>query len=287
MRIKIRQAEAASSIILISGLATLTASVFYSSSTLALIGLGLTFWGALLLYIRPEEYTRKTILNATVLPVLATLNQMIRELNYKGEAVYLPPRYFANPESTKIYIIKQSARELRAKQKVAGIPLPELIQKYENRLIIRKTEGLLLTPPGAELTKIFEKKLGTSFTKVDLEYLQRKMPRLFTEDLEIAENLEIEILPGYVAASESDLSSFLQAEYYRVHVKITDPICREICEESNRPVGVCGKIGCPICSSIGCALTKATGAPVIIESAQTSKNEKTVEVTYGILGIKS
>lgn len=113
------------------------------------------------------------------------------------------------------------------------------------------------------------------------------MPKLFVEDLEIAENLEIEILPGYVPASESDLSSFVQAEYYRVHVRVTDPICREICEESNRPVRICGKIGCPICSSIGCALTKATGAPVIIESALASRGEKTVEVTYCILGIKS
>ena len=42
-----------------------------------------------------------------------------------------------------------------------------------------------------------------------------------------------------------------------------------------------------ICSSIACALTKATGAPVMVEIAQTSKDEKTIEVDYRVLGIRS
>lgn len=263
---------------LIAGIAALAVSVFYSSSTLAFIGLGLTFWGALLLYIRPDGYTRKTLLNAAILPSLATLNQMIQELNYTGDAVYLPPRYFTKPETTGIYV---------AKQNVSGLLKPEMIQKNENKLFIKKPEGLLLTPPGAELAKIFEKTLRKSFSRVDLNYLQQNMPKLFIEDLEIAENFEMEILPKHAAERASDSSSQVPVEYYKVQVRITEPICREICEEPNTLTQVRHRIGCPICSSIGCALAKATGVPVMIESVQESEDGKTIEVTYGILGVAS
>jgi hypothetical protein len=274
--VRIGQIEAISAIMLVGGLLALVASIFYGLSTLAFIGLGLVFWGALLLYIRPEGYTRKEILNAVILPSLATLNEMIQELDYNGEALYLPPRYFANPESTRVYITKQ---------KVATLPTPELIQKNENQLFVKNTKGLLLMPPGAELASIFEKRLGISFTRVDLEYLERNMPRLFIENLEIAENLEMEILPRTISTGTTGVS-LLRAERYAVQVRITDPICREVCRGSNRLVRICDSIGCPICSSIACALTKATGAPVIIESVRTSEDGKTVEVTYGILGVE-
>lgn len=278
MRIRTSMRGATSGTMLLLGIVALLASIVYTSSILAFIGLGLVFWGAIMLYVEPEEHIKKVILDASILPPLTTLNQIIQELNYKGDAIYLPPRYFQNPENSKIYI---------PKQKHAYLPTPEQIQRYENQIIVEGPQGILLTPPGAELTRLFEKRLKTSFNKVDLDYLQQNMPRLFIEDLEIAENLEMEILPRHVSARTSDSSSLAQAEYYTVHVKITDPICKEICEESNKLIQIRGRIGCPICSSIGCALTKATGAPVMVEIAQTSKDEKTIEVDYRVLGIRS
>jgi hypothetical protein len=270
---------AAMGTMLLLGIVALLASVIYTSSILAIIGLGLVFWGAILLYVEPEEHIRKVILDALILPSLMTLNRIVDELDYKGDATYLPPRYFQNPENSKIYI---------PKQKDAHLPTPEQIQRYENQIFIKSPQALLLTPPGAELTRLFEKRLKTSFNNVDLNHLQQNLPRLFTEDLEIAENLKIEIPPKQVLARRtSDSLSLVQAEYYMVHVRITDPICKEICEESNKLTHICGRIGCPICSSIGCALTKATGAPVMIEIAQTSKDEKTIEVVYRVLRVPS
>lgn len=279
MRIKISTKGATSGTMLLLGIVALLASIVYTSSILAFIGLGLVFWGAILLYVEPEEHIKKVILNASILPSLTTLNQIVQELGYEGDATYLPPRYFQNPENSKIYM---------PKQKDAHLPTPEQIQKYENQTFIKSPQALLLTPPGAELTKLFEKRLKTSFNNVDLNYLQQNLPRLFIEDLEIAENLEIETLPKQVLGRRtSDSLSLVQAEYHTVHVRITDPICKEICEESNKLTHICGRIGCPICSSIGCALTKATGAPVMIEIAQTSKTEKTIEVDYRVLGVPS
>jgi len=86
-------ARATSVTLLGVGAAVLIASFIYVSQILAFIGLSLMFWGALLLYIQPGEYTRKALLDATALTSLEALSQIMQELNYKGKAIYLPPKY--------------------------------------------------------------------------------------------------------------------------------------------------------------------------------------------------
>jgi len=235
--------------------ASLIVSIVYNSSILAFMGLGLAFWGALLLYLKTQEYAHK-LLDTSVLPSLHTLNQLIRELNYKGNPVYLPPNYFEDPEATKIYI---------SKQKEAGLPKPEEIQRNESRLFVKNSEGILLTPPGAELTKIFERTLETSFTKLDLNSLEQNLPKLFVEDLEIAENLEFQIKED------------------SVHLRITNSIYKDL---ANLP-HVLDKIGGPICSAIACAITKAAGKPVIIEKIETSEDGKTTDAKFRLLGVRA
>ena len=243
--------------LLVAGIVALLASIIYESSILAFIGLGLSFWGALFLYVKDQGYVPKLVLDASVSPSLSIVDQMIKELGFKGNAVYLPPKYFEDPEATKIYI---------PKQKYATLPTPEQIEKYEDQLILENPQGLLITPPGAELTKLFEKTLETSFNKVDLEYLQKNMPKLFIEDLEIAENLE------------------LQVEKDKVHIEITNSACKEIHSQANGLTLVLSKIGCPVCSAIACALTKATGKPIIIDNTGISEDGKTIKTTYHVLG---
>lgn len=272
--VRISQVQAVSVIMLVAGVVALVVSFNYTSSVLALAGLSLMFWGALLLYIRPEEQAKKTLISAALLPSLVTLEQMMEELGYNGDAVYLPPKYFENPENTGVYV---------AKRKTGSLPTPEQTQRAGDKLFVKETNGILLKPPGAELARICEKTLGTSFMRVNLNYLQQNLPKLFIEDLEIAENLQIETSPEEGALRQPNSSSPTGADVGKVHVKITDPVCKEVCQESSRLARVCGKIGCPVCSSIACALTKATGEAVMIENAQFSKDGKTVEVTYRIL----
>ena len=208
------------------GSALLFTSIVFVSSILAFIGLSLLFWGALLLYIQPEEHIKKTLLDSALLPSLSTLNQIIHELDYKGKAIYLPPKYFKDPGANKVYIPKQQEEELEE------LPPPEHILMQESHLFFEDPEGVLLTPPGAQLTSLFEKMLGTNFAQKDLQYVTQNMPKLFIEDLEIAKNLEIETI------------------YDTIHVKITDPILKDICNKNRKLSHISGKLGCPVCSSI-------------------------------------
>jgi len=240
----------------IVGSVALLTSIVYVSSILTFIGLGLVFWGALLLYIQPEQYTKKAILDATVIPPIATLNQIIQELDYKGKAIYLPPKYLKDPEASKIYI---------SKHKDGKLPKPELTLKHENQLFFQNPQGILLTPPGTQLSNLFEKRLDTSFAKTDLKYVTQNMPKLIVEDLEIAENIEIE------------------TNYNTIKIRITNSTFKEAHKEDNK-LYVYPSIGCPLSSAIACALTKATGKPVTIENMQQSEEGKILEATYRILG---
>lgn len=272
MKMKTKRATALSLTMFGLGAASFLVSVYYSSTILALIGLGLAFWGGLLLYVRSQEYAPKALIEATVMPSLASLDQIVRTLEFKGEAVYLPPKYFDDPENAKIYISKHQNAEL---------PSPEQVQKHENQLIIKNPQGILLTPPGEELAKLAEKALDTSFTRVDLEYLQHNLPKTFVEDLEIAENLQIDIIASRSRTKVSESVSVLSLRSEAVNVRITAPVYKEIASENQRQTQ--SKIGDPICSSIACALAKATGKPIIIQKIQPTEDGKTIEATYRIL----
>ena len=64
MQIRISMKGGTSGTMLLLGIVALLASVIYASSILAFIGLGLVFWGAILLYVEPEEHIKKVILFA-------------------------------------------------------------------------------------------------------------------------------------------------------------------------------------------------------------------------------
>lgn len=254
--------------ILISiGASILIFSLILDSQTLAFIGLSSLFWGALLFYIQPEEYTKQVLLDSITPPSLETLGQMIEELDYKGKAIYLPPQYLKDPGKNKAYLPKRQNEQL---------PEPELFLNQQNTLFIKNPKGLLLTPPGAELTRLFEKRLGKSFLQMDLKAFKQNLSRLFVDDLEIAENLDIQI------ESSKHFNGKMGKKYGTFNIKISNLTFRDLVKGNIKLTKLYDTIGSPICSAIACALTKITGRPLIIATIQSSKNGKIIEYTYKI-----
>ena len=256
MRTKIDLTKLVCYLLTSAGVTALAFSINYNSSILAFIGLGLIFWGVILFYIRTENYIKETLLDKTTLPSLTNLNQIIRELGYKGKGVYLPPKYFKGFESSKVYISASGDIKL---------PPPEKTQDEEDKMFIKNPNGALITPPGIELKRLFEKTLGTSLTRVDLQYLEQNIPKLLVEDLEIAQEAEIE--------TRND----------KVFVKIKNSVYQSICKEAQKLSNIYRSLGCPLCSAIACALAEATGKSVVIEKEQTSEDDKTIEIEYRLL----
>ena len=246
--------ETAAYALLLSGTVALVTSIFYSSSILAFIGLGLTFWGAILLYIKPTKYVKASLLDSTALSSLKTIDQMITDLNYKGKAIYLPPRFLKGLKSGKVFIPSKN-----------GLVIPTVEEVAEEKVFLENPKGMCLTPPGLGLANLYEKELRKDFTEVNFNYLQNNLPKLFIEDLEIAENLELNIKDNII------------------QVKITGSIYQDLCKEARKLSNICHSIGCPICGSIAIALTRATGKPVVIEKNNISQDGKIIEAHYRII----
>jgi len=252
--LKINLTKLVCSALLSAGVIALAFSIDFTSLILAFIGLGLVFWGAILFYVRPEKYVKETVFVKTTLSSLVNLEQMLTELGYQGKGVYLPPKYLKGFESSKIYLSAQDSMKL-----------PSLEQIRDQDKAFLKNSGVLITPPGMELSRLFEKTLGTSFMKVDLQYLEQNMPKLLIEDLEIAQKVEI------------------KTENSRVHVRMENSIYKNLWKEAIKLPNLWCSLGDPLVSAIACALTKATGKPVIIEKNQVSNEGQTIDIEYRIL----
>jgi hypothetical protein len=254
--VRITPAKLTSSILIITGAIAIFTSIIYTSPILAFIGLGLLFWGITFTYIRTEEYAKKILLDTTASSQQATLNHIIQELQYEGDVIYLPPKYFSNPDTNKVYI---------PEQKNTPLPRPEQIQIHEQDFLIEKPPGVLFTPPGAELSKLFERTLETSFENVDLRYLQQNLPKLFVENLEIAQNLEME------------------TEANKIRIQIENSVYKALNTETEQPATIYSRLGSPLSSAIACVLAKTTGKPIIMEREQNSSDGRDVIIEYRIL----
>jgi hypothetical protein len=256
------------------GAIAILASIIYTSSILAFIGLGLIFWGAILTYVKPEEHIKKTILEAALSPSHSTLHQVIQELAYRGNATYLPPKYFKNPETTRIYIPKLKGD--------TTLPTPEQIQEHEHKLFAQNPQGITIAPPGLQLSKLIEKSLGTSFIKTNLKQLLQNLPRPIIEELEIAENLEMQIQEEKTDKKTNLEQITPQPKSITVQAKITNSIYANLYREVETPTQSFTSIGCPLSSAIAIALTKSSGKPVKIKQIQSSEDGNTIEATYEI-----
>lgn len=241
-------------VLLLLGLTALVFSILFTLSVLALVGLGITFWGSLLLFIKPVRYVKSSLLDSTTLSLLTTINQVIEESNSKGKAIYLPPKHLEEIRSGKVFI---------SYEKGSSVPPPENVA--EEKVFSKNPKGMCFTPPGVALVNLFEDLLGTSFTKVEVNYLQDKLPRLFIEDLEIAEDLEINVKGS------------------NIHLRIVGSTYRNLCKQARNLSNICGSLGCPLCSSFACALARATGKPIIIEKTEPSEDGETVEAYYRVI----
>lgn len=271
MILRINIARITGIILLALGFTSIAASIQIDYSILALVGLGLVFWGAILVYIQAEDYVKEELFSKVTLSVLETLEKTLAELNYEGKAVYLPPMYLSKPTDNKAYIPKHAETSL---------PTIEQIQKLERPHSNKTSQGMLINPPGAELAKLFEKTLNTSLTGTDLKQLEQKLPKLLVEELETASHVEIN---SSIGSHETDSSSeHCKTMADTVTVKITAHAYREIWQELPRLPHISNSLGCPLTSAIACALTRTTGRPITVADSQPSTDYETITVEYTI-----
>jgi hypothetical protein len=231
------------------GLLALAVSVLFTSTILTFIGLGLAFWGMLMFFIRPHNYVRSDLLNATAMSSLKTIDKILLGMGYSEKGVYIPTNGV-----DKIMVFVPS-------EPFSRIPQPAQI---EGKTSLTDPAGLLVVPPGLALANLIEKKLGFALKNCGIDTLIRALPKVLTEDLEIVRDFEAEVIGD------------------RVEVKLVDSIYADFCREVRDSSRRCG-LGCPMCSALACTIALASGKPVLFEEDKQSPDKKTTESSYQLL----
>lgn len=244
----------------VPGALCLALSILVTSQVLAFIGLGLTFWGAIFFLVRPVTYVRGSLLGITSISLYSTIDRIIKDLNCKGKALYVPPYpkevYLPDHlKGLKDTIVFISVGE------TSGLPSIEEIAR--SKFMTKNPKGICLIPPGSGFLDQIEKTLRTDITKMSLEDLCETLPQLIRENFQLAKEIE------------------MKTENNQVTLKATNSIYKDLyMEQGLKTVRL---IGCPLASAVASAIAKTTGKPVSLKSVNVSPGAETVEVSYALI----
>jgi len=230
------------------GFVALTASVLVTSTILTFIGLGLAFWGMLAFFVRPQEYVKSDLMNATAESSLKTIDNLMVGMGYREKGVYIP----AGKEKVVVFVPLEPFSKLPESSAVEG------------RTFLKHPQGMLVVPPGLALANLIEKKLGFTLKNCGVDTVVRTLPKVLVEDLEIVRDVEIEVKDD------------------RIGFKLVDSIYADFCREVRETSRRCG-LGCPICSALACILAVASGKPVLFDEDELPLDKRTTYSSYELL----
>lgn len=247
-------------IFLASGIAALLLSIFLGSQTMALVGLGVTFWGALFILVAPLRYVEGSLLAGTALATYLTVDRIIGDFKYSGKAYYLPPlsREEHVPEhlrGLKEVVVFVSVNEDET--------MPSVDDIAKNKFALANGRGVLLAPPGLGLLARAEKEI---FPKIamDIDDLCEVVPGIMLENFALARDMT------------------MHAEADRVDLTLLDSLYMSLYSPESNLKSI-SLLGCPIASAIACAIAKTTGKAVVIQKVRSSSEDRTTEIEYELV----
>jgi hypothetical protein len=245
----------------ISGIALIYFSTFSSSEILALIGLGLLFWGATFFLITPSGFVDARLLLSTVYSEYSTFDRIIDNFDCK-KCYYIPSILnqafvYGDLRKTKDPVLFLSSETNSA------VKADEAFFVQKKFLLSKINKGIVLTPPGLGLTKLFEKK-NKNFYNMGLEKMSEFLPHIITQDFGLAKDLIISV-------QSERIDVVIQKSLYKGLYNI---------DKGSNSAKI---FGCPIVSAIGCILAQIFGKTVTLEGIKTSKDMSTLQAVYRIV----
>jgi hypothetical protein len=245
---------------LASGIISIALSVFVRSNVIALVGLGLLFWGALFLFISPKRRVDGRFLFDNVLAMYATVERIIAEFKIKGKGYHIPPY-------PKDIYLPEHLKGL--KDPIVFVPdedkfsFPSIEQISESRFRLTNPKGIVLTPTGVGFLNQIENKLQINFAKTSLSELSEILPKVILENFDLAEDIK------------------MTAEENQIKLQITNSLYKDLYSAGIKSKSV-SILGCPIASAVACIIAKVTGRPVAIQTYKTSADGLTVQIRYNV-----
>ena len=251
-------------VFIVLGIVSIDLSIFYALQVPALIGLGLTFWGAIFFLIAPTSYVDARLLASAVYPEYSTFDRITNDLKCE-KSYYIP----ASPKSGSVSEQQKGLKDPVVFVQTAGPrgrspPIPPIKDLSQGKFLLAKGKGALLTPPGLSLLKQIEKKMKTKLNGLSVEEICEVMPRIIPQDFPLAKGLT------------------MNAESEIIHLSIQNSIYKSLYdpEKGSKSVQI---LGCPIASAIACILAQTSGKTITITETKVSPDMSTIETEYKIV----
>lgn len=227
---------------LVAGVVLLVFSMLLGMQIAAFIGLGLTFWGAVLALTRSGKYVESSLLDSSARSTYTTVDRMINDLKFNGQGFYIPaypkdvflPEYLKNLKEPVVFV----SESFNGK--------PSIDELASGKFISSQTRGFFITSPGSGIMAQVEKQMRLDLSKINLSDLCEILPRCLTENLNLARNAEMALLPT------------------GANFKATGIIYESLYNAETKPKSV-DMLGCPLVSAVASALAKASGKTVVIK----------------------
>jgi hypothetical protein len=234
LKLKRRPRGAIAYLLLILGLVFLSLSLVHVHQVASFIGVGLIFWGALLLYVRPVKFMRKVILDSSLIDLYVGFLRVLGAQKLGGAAMHYSPGTFEGYRKVVLFIPKENVVLFPPDDKLGG-----------DQLFFDDPPGICFSPPGLNLYSLFGRELATNLGSYTFDTLHNNLERVLVNDLEIVKSFEMEL------------------EANRVLVRVSETIYEEILKIIVNDQGNT-IIGDPLFSGISCALAIYSRKPVKI-----------------------
>jgi hypothetical protein len=242
------------------GILLLAYSMLFGLQIAALIGLGLTFWGAIFALARNGKYVESSLLDATAKSAYSTIDRMINDLKFNGQGYYIPvypkdvylPEYLKNLKEPVVFISENFGGKPSVDDLAAG------------RFLSEKTHGAFITSPGSDLMAQIEKQLQLDFSKIPIEELTEILPSCLTETFNLAKSVDMSVVENGVGFKATGI---LYKSLYR----------------AEPPLKSVSILGCPVVSAVACALAKSSGKTVTIKEQVLSPSNCGVQAVFNFI----
>jgi len=233
------------------GAVCLIISYLTSSTILTFIGLGLTLWGLLLIYVTQSSSIPRRVFDVLSFSMMKSIDAIVDELYHGDSVVHF---YHANRNGLAQGYIYFTHRPNGAVQDYVQLNTQEISQNDSG--------GTSILSPSQGLLDLFEKKLNVNLATIDFPFLERTLPDILVEELKLVDYFLIEANDDTFAIRFSGEPS--------VH------LCKLINEKSK--IGY--RIGCPVCSVLALALSKFTGRPIRIKQTISEGDGSDIRTIY-------
>jgi hypothetical protein len=262
---------AVAAVLLLMGTLVLLWSIYLRITILAFIGLGLTFWGTLFLLLGTPREVESNLLYDAATSEYSTINRIVNDLNYVGEAIYMPPypKSIHVPDHQKslkepiVFISQKKNSKNLSSTENNFLDLGSIEERGTGKFLLKNGMGLFLVPPGLGILKDIENSLKIDFTNMDIMQFCQIISQVLLERLNLAKSIETE--------KEGSI----------IKMKIRNSIYRNLFTTEDNLTSI-HLLGCPMTSAIAVGLTKASNKNVCIINEIVSNNNLVVEVWYKI-----